>query len=378
MSTVAIIVAAGQGLRAGGEIPKQFQRLCGKCVVEWSIDTFLRSPSIDETILVLSPDAIGPFREQYANTPLKVILGGATRTESIKAGLAAINVTTDPIVLLHDAARPGIDEACITQLIKALSDADAAAPALIVSDALKRQTNTGLSSVDRSNLFRVQTPQAFRLSTIKAAHAVNASDLVDDLAAVESTGAKVTLIPGDERYNKITYQKDFQTMSSLLGTVKLPRIGKGYDVHALGPGSDVTMCGVEIPHDGALIGHSDADVAWHALTDAILGALALGDIGDHFPPSDDKWKGADSAVFLKAAIEMVHTRGFIIGNCDLTIICEAPKVKPHREAMRKRTADITEISVDCVSVKATTTEKLGFTGRGEGIAAEAIVMLLPA
>jgi len=378
MSTVAIIVAAGQGLRAGGEIPKQFQRLCGKRVVEWSIDTFLRSPSIDETILVLSSDTIGPFREQYANTPLKVILGGATRTESIKAGLAAIDATTDPIVLLHDAARPGIDEACMTQLIRALSDADAAAPALIVSDALKRQTNTGLSSVDRSNLFRVQTPQAFRLSTIKSAHAANASDLVDDLAAVESAGAKVTLIPGNERYNKITYQKDFQTMSSLLGTVKSPRIGKGYDVHALGAGSYVTLCGVDIPHDSALIGHSDADVAWHALTDAILGALALGDIGDHFPPSDDKWKGADSAVFLKAAVEMAHAHGFTIGNCDLTIICEAPKVKPHREAMRKRTADITEISLDCVSVKATTTEKLGFTGRGEGIAAEAIVLLLPA
>lgn len=378
MNTVAIIVAAGQGLRAGGEIPKQFQSLCGKRVVEWSIDTFLGSPSIHETILVLSSDTQETFREQYANTPLKIVLGGMTRTESIKAGLAAIDVTADPIVLLHDAARPGVDEACITQLIQALSDADAAAPALIVSDAVKRQLPSGLSSIDRTNLFRVQTPQAFRLSTIKAAHAASASNLIDDLSAVESTGAKVTLIPGDERYNKITYQEDFQTMSSLLCTVKSPRIGNGYDVHALGPGAHVTMCGVEIPHDGALIGHSDADVAWHALTDAILGALALGDIGDHFPPSDDKWKGADSAVFLKAAVEMVHARGFTIGNCDLTIICEAPKVKPHREAMRNRTADITGLSLDCVSVKATTTEKLGFTGRGEGIAAEAIVMLLPA
>lgn len=378
MSTVAIIVAAGQGIRAGGEIPKQFQSLCGKPVIEWSVDAFLKSPSIHETILVLSSDTIEALREQYADTPVKVILGGATRTESVKAGLAAIKATTDPIVLLHDAARPGIDEACITQLIKALSDADAAAPALIVSDALKRQTHSGLSSVDRSDLYRVQTPQAFRLSTIIAAHAVNTSDLVDDLAAFESTGTKITLIPGNERYNKITYQKDFLTMSALLGTAKSPRIGKGFDVHAIGPGTHVTMCGVQIPHDGALIGHSDADVAWHALTDAILGALALGDIGDHFPPSDDKWKGTDSAVFLKAAVEMAHARGFAIGNCDLTIICEAPKVKPHREAMRQRTADMTGIALDSISVKATTTETLGFTGRGEGIAAEAIVMLLPA
>lgn len=378
MSIIAIIVAAGQGLRAGGEIPKQLQRLCGKPVIEWSVDTFLASHVVDETILVLSAEALESYRQQYTHTPLKIVLGGATRTESVKAGLAAFEGTSDPIVLLHDAARPGIDEAGITQLIAAMSDADAAAPALIVSDALKRQTDAGLSSVDRSNLYRVQTPQAFRLSTIREAHAVSTSDLVDDLAAIESTGAKITLIPGDERYNKITYPEDFKTMSVLLGAAKSPRIGKGFDVHALGPGAHVTMCGVNIPHDGALVGHSDADVAWHALTDAILGALALGDIGDHFPPSDDKWKGADSAVFLRTAVEMAQARGFALGNCDLTVICEAPKVKPHREAMRQRTADVTGLPLDSVSVKATTTEKLGFTGRGEGIAAEAIVMLLPA
>jgi 2-C-methyl-D-erythritol 4-phosphate cytidylyltransferase/2-C-methyl-D-erythritol 2,4-cyclodiphosphate synthase len=265
----------------------------------------------------------------------------------------------------------------ISDLIAALQDADAAAPALKVSDALKRQNQGHVADVDRSNLYRVQTPQAFGFDMISAALAT-AEDLVDDLAAIEAMGGTVRLIDGDERLGKITYSDDLKTLERLLMPLNdPPRLGTGFDVHAFEPGDGVVLCGVKIPHDKKLAGHSDADVAWHALTDAILGAAALGDIGDHFPPSDPQWRGVDSSVFLHHAVDIARKAGWALSSCDITVICEAPKVKPHREAMRQATADVTGLALDAVSVKATTTEGLGFTGRKEGIAAQASAVLSP-
>jgi 2-C-methyl-D-erythritol 4-phosphate cytidylyltransferase/2-C-methyl-D-erythritol 2,4-cyclodiphosphate synthase len=265
----------------------------------------------------------------------------------------------------------------IDSLVSALSDHDAAAPALPVADALKAQVAGRLSTVPRDGLYRVQTPQAFRLGEIRSALEARGS-FVDDLEAVEAAGARVTLVPGDPRLHKITYAEDFDLVARLLSPLQsAPRVGKGFDVHAFEPGDHVTLCGVKIPHTAKLKGHSDADAAWHALTDAILGAVALGDIGDHFPPSDPKWKDADSGLFLKHAQMLAEKAGYALSSCDVTVICEAPKVKPHRDAMRVRTAELLGLPLDAVSVKATTTESLGFTGRREGIAAEAVAVLAP-
>lgn len=374
MKVAAIIVAGGQGTRAGGDLPKQLQSLGRKPVYQWSVDTCLNSEDIDQIVLVRPEhDA-----ERYPMRPedVQVCAGGETRSASVRAGLAACDLDDGDIVLIHDAARPGLDSATIKALVHALSDADAAAPALPVADALKRQSETSFSNVDRSGLYRVQTPQAFRFGMIKRALSSD-TDLVDDLAAIEAIDGRITLIQGNERLSKITYAEDFERLERLLMPILPVRVGTGFDVHAFEPGDQVTLCGVAIPHTQKLSGHSDADVAWHALTDAILGAAALGDIGDHFPPSDPQWSGADSAIFLKAAVELAERSGFQLSSCDLTVICEAPKVKPHREAMRVRTAEITGLPLSAISVKATTTEGLGFTGRREGIAAQASAVLSP-
>lgn len=374
MNRVAIlIVAGGKGLRAGADAPKQWQALLGRRVVDWSIDTFSRHPAVTDIVVVAGAD-LGP-----AGAGQRFIRAqpGATRTQSVLSGLAALDLPDDAKVLIHDAARPGIDAATITALIDALDISDAAAPALPVSDALKTQKEGRLETVDRTGLYRVQTPQAFRLGAIRRALAAAGPDLVDDLAAVEAAGARVMLIAGSLRLSKITYPEDFDMMSRLLAPSGVPRVGKGFDVHEFEAGDHVTLCGVKIPHIAKLKGHSDADAGWHALTDAILGAVALGDIGDHFPPSDSRWKNADSGIFLKHSQFLAESRGYRIDSCDITVICEAPKVKPHREAMRARTAELLGLSLDAVSVKATTTEGLGFTGRREGIAAEAIAVLAP-
>lgn len=307
-----------------------------------------------------------------------LVVGGTSRSDSVRAGLSALAAGGSPPdgVLIHDAARPGLSQAVIARVIAALETAPAAAPALPVTDALKRVAPGGLETVDRTELYRVQTPQGFAFELIGSALAGAGLDLVDDLAAVERLGAEVRLVDGEAVNDKVTYPGDIRRLERLmdLGAPRI-RTGKGFDVHAFEPGSHVTLCGVEIAHSARLKGHSDADVAWHALTDAILGALALGDIGDHFPPSDPKWKGAPSSIFLDAAAAMAREAGYRIANVDVTVICEAPKVKPHREAMRHATADRLGIALDRISVKATTTEGLGFTGRGEGIAAEAVVTL---
>jgi len=369
----AIIVAGGQGNRAGSDKPKQWQILLGRRVVDWSIDAFSRHSAISDVVVVAAADLGAPGTGQRFTRAEP----GATRTQSVLSGLKALKATDDTIVLIHDAARPGIDDATISALIAALETHDAAAPALPVSDALKLQSGDALSTVDRSALLRIQTPQTFRLGAIRAALEAAGPDLVDDLAAVEAAGARVKLIPGSVRLSKITYPEDFDMLARLLAATGAPRVGKGFDVHKFEQGDHVTLCGVAIPHVAKLKGHSDADAGWHALTDAILGAVALGDIGDHFPPSDPRWKNADSGIFLKHAQTLAEEKGYRIDSCDITVICEAPKVKPHREAMRARTAELLGLPLDAISVKATTTEGLGFTGRREGIAAEAIAVLMP-
>lgn len=369
----AIIVAGGQGNRAGADTPKQWQLLLGRRVIDWSIESFSAHPEISDIVVVAAPELGAP----KAGQRFVRAEPGETRTQSVLSGLRALNLPAETPVMIHDAARPGIEAATISALIAALGEADAAAPALPVADALKADRGGAFSTVDRAGLWRVQTPQAFRLGAIRAALEGAGPDLVDDLAAVESVGARVKLIPGSVRLSKITFPEDFDMLARLLAPNGAPRVGKGFDVHEFEPGTHVTLCGVAIPHSAKLKGHSDADAGWHALTDAILGAAALGDIGDHFPPSDPRWKNADSALFLKHAQELVAAKGYAISNCDITVICEAPKVKPHREAMRARTAELLGIPLDAVSVKATTTEGLGFTGRREGIAAEAVAVLVP-
>jgi len=369
----AIIVAGGQGNRAGTDTPKQWQWLLGRRVIDWSIDAFCAHPEVSDIVVVASPElgAPGPGQRFTRADP------GETRTLSVLNGLRALEAPDDTKVLIHDAARPGIDAAMISSLLTALDAAEAAAPALPVPDALKSDRGGAIETHDRTDLYRVQTPQAFRLGTIRAALRAAGPDLVDDLAALEAGGAKVKLVPGSLRLSKITYPEDFDMLTRLLAPTGAPRVGKGFDVHEFETGDHVTLCGVHIPHIAKLKGHSDADAGWHALTDAILGAVALGDIGDHFPPSDPRWKDADSGLFLKQAQTLAEARGYRIDSCDITVICEAPKVKPHREAMRACTAELLGLPLDAISVKATTTEGLGFTGRREGIAAEAIAVLMP-
>lgn len=376
VKTAAIIVAGGKGSRAGQDLPKQLCKLSGKPLFAWSLEACDHSPHIDEIILVTPPGQASAY-SALTTTPLTIVAGGQTRTESVRAGLKACSISGDERVLIHDAARPGLNPFIIGALLKALDDCDAAAPALIVCDALKRDTMDGhLETIARDGVYRVQTPQVFRYDTIMRALS-QGQTYVDDLAAIEALKGKVRLIEGHESLMKITYPEDFPRAERLLSPAKPPRIGTGYDVHAFEPGNGLTLCGVWLDHTAKLAGHSDADVAWHALTDAILGAVALGDIGDHFPPSDPQWKNASSEVFLRHAVELAQMAGWKLENCDITLICETPKIKPHRARMRQRTSEVTGLSVDMISIKATTTEGLGFTGRGEGIAAQAAALLSP-
>ncbi len=334
----------------------------------------LRCEEIAAVAVVVSPSERARTISVLPNDPRIVLVeGGAERTDSVRAGLQALDGRGLRSVLIHDAARPGLSVSVIRELLTALEKADAAAPALPVADALK-DVRSGVRTVDRSGLMRVQTPQAFRFDVIRKA-IVSASGAVDDLALVEAAGARIELTPGRHELMTITHPEDLAIAEKLLVSQSSMRVGTGFDVHGFVAGDGVTICGVRIPHTKKLEGHSDADVGWHALTDAILGAAALGDIGDHFPPSDPKWKGADSLVFLKHAAKLAADRGFHVVNADITLMCEKPKISPHREAMRAKTAEALAIPQDAVSVKATTTEKLGFLGREEGIAAQAVVLL---
>ena len=378
MDFASIVVAAGTGSRAGGG--KQWRTLGGKPVLRWSVEALAMAGSSD--IIVVIPAGAEPEAAAALTglTGWRTVPGGEQRADSVRAGLSALSGPANRPVLVHDAARPFLTEPVIMRLLAALAKADGAIPALPVADTLKRATDgTITATVDRSGLFQAQTPQAFRMARLSSAYDAwpAGQTPTDDAAVIEADGGTVVLVPGDARLMKLTYPEDFTMAEANLP--RQTRVGSGFDAHRWGPGGAVWLCGVEIPHDQTLIGHSDADAGLHALTDAILGALGDGDIGDHFPPTDPKWKGAASDMFLIHAAERVAARGGRIVNVDVTLICERPRVKPHRQAMRERLATILSLPLDAVSVKATTTEAMGFTGRGEGLAAQAIATIdLPA
>ncbi len=371
--TAALIVAAGTGTRAGGPVAKQWQMLGGRRVLDRTLEAFRDAPGIDRLALVLNPAEMA----RAADYPgVLAVPGGDSRAASVRAGLAALAAEGFTRVLIHDAARPLVSARIIAGVLAALEHAPGAAPALEVTDALWRGADGRVTGAqDRTGLFRAQTPQGFDLQAILAAHAAYQGTPADDVEVARAAGLAVTMVPGEERNLKLTRPEDFARAEALLRTSMDIRLGNGFDVHRFAPGDRVVLCGVEIPHDRALEGHSDADVAMHAVTDALYGALALGDIGRHFPPSDPQWKGADSARFLRHAVEQVRAQGYVIGNIDVTIMCERPKIGPHATGMMQRMAEIMEIDPTRVSVKATTTERLGFTGREEGIAAFATAAL---
>lgn len=376
MTFSAVIVAAGSGTRAGPGQAKQWRLVAGKPVLRWSVEAFLAAGAAD-VVIVTTEDGEKALPEVLTGlSGWSTARGGATRALSVQSGLAALaHRPGDEAVLIHDAARPFLTGVTVQAVLKALETADAALPALPVADTLKRaQPDQNPTTTSREHLWRAQTPQAARRKTLLAAYAAwSGSEPTDDAQVVEAAGGRVAIAPGDPLLMKLTYPEDFAMAERLAGAARITRVGQGFDAHRWGPGEEVWLCGVAIKHDETLIGHSDADAGLHALTDAILGAIGEGDIGDHFPPTDAKWKGAASHQFLKYAAELVTAKGGSIVNVDVTLICERPKIKPHRQAMREKLAEILSLPVDRVSVKATTTEKMGFTGRGEGLAASAVV-----
>ncbi|MCA3452421.1 MAG: bifunctional 2-C-methyl-D-erythritol 4-phosphate cytidylyltransferase/2-C-methyl-D-erythritol 2,4-cyclodiphosphate synthase [Rhodobacter sp.] len=374
MTVAAIIVAAGRGTRAGGAVPKQWQPLAGKPVVAHSILAF--GGIADHVILVVHPDD----RAFAAPLGVPLVAGGATRDASVRNALEYLSGSGVTRVLIHDGARPLVSRALIARLVAALDRSVAAAPAVPVTDALWRGRDLHVTGTqDRTGLWRAQTPQAFHFDAILAAHRAHPGGAADDVEVARAAGLDVAIVEGDEDNLKLTFAADFARAELILkGRGMDIRVGNGFDVHAFGPGDHVWLCGTRVPHGRGLVGHSDADVGMHALTDAIYGALAEGDIGQHFPPSDPQWKGAQSDVFLRHAAARAAARGFAISHADVTLICEAPKIGPHAAAMREALAAILGLAPDRISVKATTSERLGFTGREEGIAALATATLVAA
>ena len=377
-----ILVAAGKGDRAkgasGNPLPKQYHLINGQAVLRRTIDATLTDPRITQTIIVVAQDDphIDALLADFET--IKTVTGGATRTASVKAGLNALQDNPPDLVLIHDGARPFVTSALIGGVIDALQAHPAAVPALPIADALKSLDG---ASFDRDTLRRVQTPQGFHYSKIKAAFDALPQDasFADDIEVAHDAGLDIAFTEGDVNNFKVTYPEDFAKADAMLTTETYIATGTGFDVHRFTKGDVLWLCGVPIECGFTLLGHSDADAGLHALTDAILGALAHGDIGDHFPPSDPKWKGASSDKFLIYAIEKIAERGGSLQHVDVTLICEKPKIKPHREAMRARISELCDLPLNRVSVKATTTEKLGFTGRGEGLAAQASATIkLPA
>ena len=378
-SFTACIVAAGRGERAGGDVPKQLRTLAGRPVLAWSVERFKAHPACAQIVLAIAPGA----REEITAAlgaladSVELVEGGATRTQSVRA---AVDAAKSELTLVHDAARPLLSARIINDLLAALGSADGAAPALALNDALVRDGDGGVEAVDRTGLWRMQTPQAFHTDKLRAAFARAdvAASYPDEVSLARGDGLNVVLVPGDEANFKITWPEDFARAEQMLNgreNADLPMTvsGSGYDVHRLAPGDGVHLCGVFIPCPLRLIGHSDADAGLHAITDALLGAAGLGDIGEHFPPSDDQWRGADSAMFLSHAVKIAAEAGASPVHCDVTLICERPKIGPHKAAMKARVATLLNLPPARVNIKATTTEKLGFTGRGEGLAAEAVV-----
>ncbi|WP_294337782.1 bifunctional 2-C-methyl-D-erythritol 4-phosphate cytidylyltransferase/2-C-methyl-D-erythritol 2,4-cyclodiphosphate synthase [uncultured Sphingomonas sp.] len=368
--TAAIIVAAGKGERAGGDVPKQFAPLAGRPLLAHSYAALSTHPAIGDVVIVIGPGQEDALRNAVGDA--RHVIGGATRRDSVTAGLNA--VTDAERVLIHDAARPFLTAAVIERLLAALDAAPGAVPVLPVADTIARADAVLGDTLDRSNVVRVQTPQAFHLDAIRAAHAAwpDGQEATDDAQVLRAHGEQVVTVEGDAMLEKVTHPGDFAAAEARRAAEMISRSASGYDVHRLEAGEELWLGGVLIPHDKGLSGHSDADVALHAITDALLGTIAAGDIGSHFPPSDPQWRGAASDQFLAHAASLVAGRGGIVDFVDLTIICEAPKIGPHRESIRMRIADILRLDASQVSVKATTTERLGFTGRGEGIAAQAV------
>ena len=385
MRVACLIVAAGRGARAADAgLPKQYCRIGGTPILARAIGAFAEHPRIGDIVVVIHPDdadlyatASAPFAARL----LPPVAGGARRQDSVRAGLQTLETQRPDHVLIHDAARPFVDADLIARVIASLEAHAGALPCLPVTDTLKRgEDGRIIDTVAREGLWRAQTPQGFKFEPILAAHRAAARDptlhFTDDASVAEWFGLDVALVEGSEHNRKLTTAEDLKIADRMLRTEReteaaMVRVGSGYDVHALGPGDAVILCGVRIPHAKALVGHSDADVGLHALTDALLGAIADGDIGVHFPPSDARWRGAPSEIFVKTAAGRVKQAGGEIVHVDVTLLCEAPRIGPHREQMRSRIADLLEIDISQVSVKATTNEGLGFVGRGEGIAAMA-------
>ena len=374
MTTTALIVAAGKGERLGGGLPKQYRLLGGKPVLRWAVESLIRHPAVQRARVV-----IGKGHQELAAAALRgldvgdFVEGGEDRADSVCAGLAEVR---GEAVLVHDAARPFCPAAVIDRLVASLEFYEGAAPVLPVGDTLARADTALEDAVDRTGLVRVQTPQAFRLDDLRAAYERwNGPSPTDETTVVRASGMKVAAVEGDSALEKLTLPGDFERAEQWLAGRLSPRTGMGFDVHAFAGEGPIMLGGIEVPHTRGLAGHSDADVVLHAITDALLGAAGLGDIGQHFPPSDPRWKGAASSIFLAHAVVLLRSRGAMIEHVDCTIIAEAPKVGPHREAMRSRIAEIAGLSVDQVSIKATTTEGLGFTGRREGIAAQAVASI---
>ncbi len=374
MRIAAVLVAAGSGSRFGADSPKQFATLSGRPVIRHA------AHALAAHVALLQPvgdaERIGQALDGIAHLP--PVAGGATRQDSVRAGLEALAPHAPDIVLVHDAARPFIPAGTIPALLAAVRDSPGAIPAMPVADTLKRAPHGRIvETVPREGLFRAQTPQAFRFDILLSAHrAHRTAPATDDAALLEAAGQAVAIVPGSDDNIKLTYAEDLMRLERVLLAHLVPRVGTGFDVHALAAGRPLVLCGVLVPHDKGLVGHSDADVGIHALCDAIYGALAEGDIGRHFPPSEAAWKNADSTRFLAHAAERIAGRGGVLANADVTLICERPKIAPHAEAMRRRLAEILRTDADRVSVKATTTERLGFTGRDEGIAAQAVATVL--
>ena len=380
MTTAAIIVAAGRGTRAGGTLPKQWQLLAGEPVLAHSVRAFVGLT--DTIVVVIHPD--DRDRATALAGDLMLVNGGASRDQSVHNALEALAGSGVSRVLIHDGARPLVSRHLIARLMAALDTQTGVAPAVAVTDALWRGAGGQVAGTqDRGGLFRAQTPQAFHFDAILAAHRAHTGPAADDVAVARAYGIDVAILDSDDDNLKLTFAADFARAATILGSRMLKerspmdiRLGNGFDVHAFCAGSHLWLCGVQIPHDRALLGHSDADVGMHALTDAIYGALAEGDIGRHFPPSDPQWKGTASHVFLAHAAGLARARGFALANADVTLICERPKIGPHAAAMQAELARICGVDPSRISVKATTSEQLGFTGRDEGIAAIATAALV--
>ena len=374
MTVTALIVAAGSGTRMGGDIPKQYRLIAGKAVLAHAVDALASHPRVDAVRVV-----IGAGQEDLARAALgdrdvgDVIVGGAERSDSVRAGLDAVG---DGVLLIHDAARPFCPPDVIDRLLDALDRGDGAVPVLAVSDTLARGLGQLDEMVDRNRLMRVQTPQAFHAEDLRyAIQECGKRSATDESTLLVAAGLKVVTVEGDPMLEKLTSPGDWARAEALQATRLAVRTGMGFDVHAFAGEGPIMMGGVEVPHSKGLAGHSDADVVLHAITDALLGAASEGDIGQHFPPSDPQWKGASSDRFLEHAASLIRERGGIIDHVDCTVICEAPKIGPHREAIRARVAEILQLKPGQVSIKATTTERLGFTGRGEGVAAQAVATI---